>query len=78
MVDHFQYWNEGLTFIALVLVIVGVPCTAVAILGTRLINAIGQYPTRSARLQIGICLQLLAVEIVSFLAFAAFFKVFAG
>lgn len=78
MTGHFQYWTEGLTFIGIMLFIVGVPCIAVSILGTKLIDHIGQYPTKSARLQMSVCVQLLAVEIVSFLMLAAFFKVFSN
>jgi hypothetical protein len=76
MTGHFQYWTEGLTFIGLMLFIVGVPCVAVALLGTKLIDHIGQYPSKSAKLQMGICVQLLVVEIFSFLMLAGFFKIF--
>jgi hypothetical protein len=76
MTGHFQYWTEGLTFIGVMLFVVGVPCVAVAVLGTKLIDHIGQYPTKSAKLQMIVCVQLLAVEIFSFLMLALFFKVF--
>jgi hypothetical protein len=76
MAGHFQYWTEGVVFIGLMLFVVGVPCVAVALLGTKLIDHIGQYPTKSAKLQMGVCLQLLAVEIISFLVLAVFFKIF--
>ena len=76
MTAHFQYWTEGLIFIGLMLFVVGVPCVAVAVLGTKLIDHIVQYPTKSARLQMGVCVQLLVIEILSFLLLAAFFKIF--
>jgi hypothetical protein len=76
MAAHFQYWTEGLIFIGLMLFVVGVPCVAVAVLGTKLIDHIGQYPTKSAKLQMSVCVQLLLVEIFSFLVLAAFFKIF--
>jgi predicted MFS family arabinose efflux permease len=76
MAAHFQFWGEGLTFIGLMLFIVGVPCVAVSVLGTRLIDHIGQYPTKSARLQMAVCIQLLVVEIFSFLMLAMFFHIF--
>ncbi|MBF0331795.1 MAG: hypothetical protein HQL17_07640 [Candidatus Omnitrophica bacterium] len=76
MAENFQFWSEGFKFIGFVFVIVTVPCVAVAVLGTRLINHIGQYPTKSAKLQVGICLQLLAIEIVTFFMLALFFKIF--
>jgi hypothetical protein len=76
MAESFQFWNEGLKFIGFVFVIVTVPCIAVAVLGTRLINHIGMYPTKSAKLQIGICVQLLLIEIVTFFMLALFFHIF--
>jgi hypothetical protein len=76
MGERFIYWNEGLVFIGILTFIVGVPCFAVAMLGTRLINHIGRYPTKSARLQMGICIQLLVLEIFSFFLLALFFHVF--
>ena len=77
MTGHFQYWTEGLVFIGLMLFVVGVPCIAVAVLGTKLIEHIGQFPTKSARLQMSVCVQLLAVEILSFFVLALFFRIFA-
>ncbi len=76
MGEHFIYWNEGLIFIGVLMVLVGVPCLAVAILGTRLINHIGRYPMRSARMQLNVCLQLMAVETVSFFLLWVFFRIF--
>lgn len=76
MAERFQFWNEGLAFIGLMFFIVAVPCTAVGVLGVRLINHIGQFPSRSARLQMSICIQLLLIEIFSFIALALFFHVF--
>ncbi len=76
MAEHFQYWREGWAFIATMLFIVGSPCVAVAVLGTKLIDHIGRFPTKSAQLQMGVCIQLLVVEIISFLMLALFFHVF--
>jgi len=73
---HFQYWHEGLVFIGCFFVMVGLPCLLTAILGTKLIDSLGQWPSRSARLQIGICIQLLFVEIITFVMLATFYRVF--
>lgn len=73
----FQFWGEGFIFIGLFLVMVGVPCFLTAILGSSLIEKIGQYPSRSAKMQMGICLQLLAVEVLGFFMLALFFHIFA-
>ncbi len=76
MAEQFQYWREGWVFIAAMLFVVGIPCIAVAVLGTKLIDHIGRFPTKSAQLQMGVCIQLLFVEIFSFLMLALFFHVF--
>jgi hypothetical protein len=76
IIMRFQYWTEGLIFIGLFSFIVGLPCLMVAILGTRLINHLGQHPSKSARLQMITCVQLLAVEIFSFGVLAIFFHIF--
>ncbi len=73
---RFQYWTEGLIFIGLFLIIIGLPCLMVAILGTKLINHIGQYPSKSARLQMVVCVQLLLVEMLSFGILAIFYHIF--
>ena len=74
---RFQFWHEGLVFIGCFFVMVGLPCLLTAILGTKLIDNLGQWPSRSARLQLGICVQLLLVEIVTFVMLAVFYRVFA-
>jgi hypothetical protein len=73
---RFQYWHEGLIFIGCFFVMVGLPCLLTAILGTKLIDNLGQWPSRSAKLQLGICVQLLLVEIFTFAMLAAFYRVF--
>ena len=75
---YFQYWTEGLGFIGLFLFIIGFPCVMVAVLGTKLINYIGQYPSKSARLQMIVCIQLLVVEVISFAILALFFHIFSA
>ena len=73
---RFQFWHEGLIFIGCFFVMVGLPCLLTAILGTKLIDNLGQWPSRSAKLQLGICVQLLLVEIFTFAMLAAFYRVF--
>ena len=73
---HFQYWTEGLIFLGLFTLIIAFPCIMVAILGTRLINYIGQYPSKCARRQMIACLQLFVIEVVSFAIMAVFYRIF--
>lgn len=73
---HFQYWTEGFIFIGLFALVIALPCLMVAFLGTRLINHIGQYPSKSAKQQLIVCAQLFAVELVSFAILAVFYHIF--
>ncbi len=72
----FQFWHEGFIFIGFFIFMVGVPCFLIALLGTKLIDNLGQWPSKSARLQMGICAGLLVTEICTFLMLALFFHVF--
>lgn len=72
----FQFWQEGFVFIGIFFLIVAVPCLLTAVLGTKLIDQLGQFPTKSAKLQMSICVQLLLVQVFSFIVLAMFFHVF--
>ena len=72
----FAYWHEGLIFIILFSVVLAIPCVAVAFLGSRLIQNLGQYPSKSVRFQVAMALPLLATMILSFGIFALFFHIF--
>ena len=73
---RFEYWYEGLFFIGFFVFLVGFPCIMVAILGPKLIDEIGTWPTRTARAQMKMAIPLLLVEVFSFFMLALFFHVF--
>ncbi len=73
---QFEYWYQGFIFIGMILLIVGLPCTLTAIMGTRLIDEIGNRPSSSAHLHMGVCIKLLLVEIFSFGMLLLFFHMF--
>ncbi len=72
----FSYWHEGLIFIIIFSVVLAIPCVAVAFLGSKLIQNLGQYPSQSAKFQMVMALPLLATMILSFGMFALFFHIF--
>jgi hypothetical protein len=73
---RFEYWTEGFIFIGIFFVIVGLPCIFVGILGTRLIDYIGVHPSKSSPMQLKVTLQLIVVQMISFLILAVFFHMF--
>ncbi|MDE1920644.1 MAG: hypothetical protein KGJ09_04465 [Candidatus Omnitrophica bacterium] len=48
------------------LLVVGVPCFYVALWGSKMINDLGNHPSRAARIQAAAGWKVLLVEIVSF------------
>lgn len=72
----FEYWHEGLIFIGLFVFMVGFPCLMVAWMGPRLIDEIGNWPTKTARAQMKMTIPLLLVEAFSFFMLAMFFRIF--
>ena len=72
----FRYWYEGVLFVLFFASIVGLPCFFVSILGTKMINDLGNFPTKTANIQINVLWKLFIVEIVSFLMLTAFFRIF--
>ena len=72
----FAYWYEGFIFILIFTVIMAIPCVSIAIMGSKLISNLGQYPTKSARLNVQTALPLLGVMILTFGLFIIFFHIF--
>lgn len=76
MSSGFGYWREGLTFIALFLFVVGFACFWVALIGSRMINEIGNFPTQSSRIQFAAAWKLILVEILAFSLLLMFYIFF--
>lgn len=72
----FSYWHEGLIFCMVFLVVIAVPCVLIAFLGSRLIENLGQYPTRGAKAQLEMALPLLGTMFFSFGMLVVFYKFF--
>jgi hypothetical protein len=50
----FKYWFEGLIMIGLFWIIIGVPCAVVAFWGSKMINELGNFPTKAAKIQVSV------------------------
>ena len=72
----FSYWHEGLVFTMVFLVVMAVPCVLIAFLGSRLIDNLGQRPTRNVRTHLDMALPLLGTMILSFGMLVAFYQFF--
>ena len=72
----FRYWYEGIIFVLFFGLIIGLPCFFVTVLGSKMVNDLGNFPTKTAKIQVGVLWKLFIVEIVSFLMLAVFFHIF--
>ena len=72
----FTYWYEGVIFSLFFCLIIAIPCFAVAVIGTRMINDLGNFPTRAAGIQSSACWKVLVAELVSFFFLAIFYHIF--
>ena len=72
----FAHWSEAIIVVLVFSVIIAIPCTAVAMIGTRMINDLGNFPTKSAQIQSSACWKVLLIEIVSFFLLSVFFHIF--
>jgi hypothetical protein len=50
----FKHWFEGLIMIAVFWVIIAIPCFVVAFWGSKMINDLGNFPTKSAKMQVSV------------------------
>ena len=72
----FRYWYEGALFVLFFGLIVGLPCFFVAFLGSKMVNDLGNFPTKTAKIQVGILWKIFIVEVVAFLMLVAFYHIF--
>lgn len=72
----FGLWQEGIIFISLFLFIVGFACFWVAYIGSHMINDIGNFPSKSAKIQFNAAWKILLAEIASFAMLVGFYHFF--
>ena len=68
-------WISAFELIAGAAILIGVPCVFTAIYGSKIINDLGNFPTKSALIQMKASWIILLVQIVSFLLLLGFFNV---
>ena len=73
---EFNLWRESFIFASVYSFIIIVPCILVAILGKKMINQLGNYPTQTPYIQLDIVLQLIIIEIVTFTLLIGFLQFF--
>jgi len=72
---EFDLWAETFIFASIFSVIVIVPCILVAIVGSKMIQKLGLYPTKTPTIQMSIFMQLMVIEVCTFGALFLFGQV---
>ena len=72
----FELWGESFIFASVYAVIILVPCVLVALIGRKMIDQLGQYPTKTPAIQMSIFFQLVTIEVITFVLLIGFFKFF--
>lgn len=73
---EFSQWGESLIFIGIFSLIIIIPCVVVALLGRKMIDKLGQFPSNTPAIQMGVLMWLLLTEALTFVALIAFYKFF--
>ena len=67
--------GAGAIFVMIFGVLITIPCVVVGWLGSRFLDNLGRYPTKTPVLQTRMLFWLVIVEVVSFGLILAFFKI---
>lgn len=69
----FKHWLQGLEIIGMFLVAVAVPCFFIGLWGSKMINELGNNPSKSIQIQGEASWKIFAVEIISFILLVGIF-----
>ncbi len=72
----FKFWHEAFIFVLVFSVLIIVPCYFIAAFGAKMINEIGNFPTRSDEIQSKSLWKILVIFIVTALLLSLFFHIF--
>ncbi len=67
--------STGFILVAIFFVLIAIPCVGVAWLGTKMINQLGRYPSKTPAIQLSVVLKLTVLEIGSWTMLLLFFKI---
>lgn len=65
----------GIILVCLFLVIIGIPCVGIAIVGRQLIYKLSHFPSKTPAIQTGILFKLVIIEIVGFTLLLTFYHI---
>ena len=73
---RFNLWWESLIFASVFSGIVILPCVCIAIIGRKMIEQLGLYPSQSPKIQMSVLWQLIIIEVITFTLWMWFYVFF--
>jgi hypothetical protein len=70
----FQQWFQAFQLVLVALILVAVPCFVTIVLGGRVINELGNFPTKWIEIQKSSVWKVLVTQIVSLALLLGFFN----
>jgi len=70
-----MYYSTMIVFAIIFFILIAIPCVGIAWLGSRLINRLGRYPSKTPAIQMSVVFKLTVLEIVSWTLLLLFFKI---
>jgi hypothetical protein len=74
----FDYWWEALIFGTVFGSIIIIPCFLVAMIGRKMIDQMGQYPSKTPFIQMSIFYKLVLIEVFAFTLLLLFYHFFSA
>ena len=72
-----ESWQAGLIFIAVISVIIGIPCIFIAVIGSKMLNKLAYFPSKNPAIQKSVCFWIILVEVAAFTILLMFYHVLA-
>lgn len=72
----FDLWGESFIFAAIYSVIILLPCVIIALMGRKLIEKLGRYPSKAPPIQMSIFLPFMTVFVITSALLLGFFQFF--
>lgn len=70
-----QWHSTMFVFVLIFAVLIAIPCIGIAWIGSRFIEKLGRYPSKTPAIQMSVVVKLVFLEIVSWTLLLLFFKV---
>lgn len=74
----FDLWTESFIFALIYSVLVIVPCILVTLLGRKMIDELGRFPSKTPVIQVNVFYKLVVVESMTFIFLIGFYHILSG